>query len=403
MTIELEESREPTIFNSLVVCLFVGIFLFVALLFRQSDLSLLAFLVLLVMAAAKIWSRMSHYRVAYSINLDKQRAFPGETFTLETTVENAKLLPIRIRIEWSLGRALKRVGGIEQAFLQEAGLLWYQRVQLQSKILARRRGVYPVGLHCIRAGDLLGFFEIEKKPQETTRIIVYPRLVSLKSINLPMRELFGRPGAKSPVKDPVYILGTRDYQPSGPSRHIHWKASARHLRLQEKVFEPSEQGKVLLTLEVGSFHKNTAKDAFESTLEVIASLAVWFYSKGCAVGFVTNGVVTGGGSSNLAANRAAGQLPAILEILARLQLAPKNALEPIIRRILGSGRGFSCAYFSYTTDRDASETKNYCRRHNIPMSLFVCRTDPISKKNWQMSKADMHTLDEIRIQEYRPV
>jgi hypothetical protein len=179
MTIELEESREPTIFNSPVACLFVSIFLFVALLFRQSDLSLLAFLVLLVMAAAKIWSRMSHYRVAYSINLNKQRAFPGETFTLE----------------------------------------------------------------------------------------------------------------------------------------------------------------------VGSFHKNTAKDAFESTLEVIASLAVQFYNKGCAVGLATNGVVTGGGSSNLAATRAAGQLPAMLEILARLQLSPKNALEPIMRRILGSGRGFSCAFF----------------------------------------------------------
>jgi len=57
---------------------------------------------------------------------------------------------------------------------------------------------------------------------------------------------------------------------------------------------------------VGSFHKNTAKDAFESTLEVIASLAVQFYNKGCAVGLATNGVVTGGGSSNLAATRAAG-------------------------------------------------------------------------------------------------
>ncbi len=77
-----------------------------------------------------------------------------------------------------------------------------------------------------------------------------------------MRELFGVPGVKSPVKDPVYILGTRDYQPSGPSRHIHWKASARHLKLQEKVFEPSEQEKVLLALEVGSFQKSLANEAF---------------------------------------------------------------------------------------------------------------------------------------------
>ena len=109
-----------------------------------------------------------------------------------------------------------------------------------------------------------------------------------------MRDLFGVPGAKSPVKDPVYILGTRDYRPSGPSRHIHWKASARHLRLQENVFEPSQQEKVMLALEVRSFGKSTEKEAFEHTLEVIASLAVQLQDTGCAVGLVTNGVLTGG-------------------------------------------------------------------------------------------------------------
>ncbi|MBW1691959.1 MAG: DUF58 domain-containing protein, partial [Deltaproteobacteria bacterium] len=49
------------------------------------------------------------------------------------------------------------------------------------------------------------------------------------------------------------MLGTRDYQNWRPARHIHWKASASHNRLQEKVFEPSEQEKVLLAVEVSQF------------------------------------------------------------------------------------------------------------------------------------------------------
>ena len=402
MTIELEEDREPTIFSSLLVLFFVGIFLFIALLFRQNELSLLAFLILLVMAAAKIWSSISHYRMTCTINADRQRAFPGETLALETIVENAKLLPVRIRIQWSLDRALERVGGNERMFLQEAGLLWYQRVQLRCDFVARRRGVYRIGPNCIRAGDLLGFFEKEKKSQEATSFIVYPRLVRLKSLTLPMRELFGVPGVKSPVKDPVYILGTRDYQPSGPSRHIHWKASARHLKLQEKVFEPSEQEKVLLALEVGSFQKSTAKDAFENTLEVIASLAVRLHDRGCAVGLVTNGVQTGGGSSVLAAIRAPGQLSAILEALARLQIAHDSDLEPIMRRTLGSRRGFSCAYFSYLAGRAAAETQNYCRHRNIPLTFFVCLPDPVSEAFRQTSRAGVYTIDEIRIQGDEP-
>jgi uncharacterized protein (DUF58 family) len=326
MTNALEENREPTIFNSLPVCIFVGIFLFIALLYRQTDLALLAFLILLVVSAAKAWSSMSLYRVSCTISVNKQRAFPGETLVLETSVENAKLLPVRLRVQWSLGSALKRLGGDEHAFRQEAGLLWYQRAQLRWDLVARRRGVHRMGPECIRAGDLLGFFEKEKRSQDTICIIVYPQLVRLKSVSLPMRDLFGVPGAKSPVKDPVYILGTRDYQPCGPSRYIHWKASARHLRLQEKVFEPSEQEKVMLALEVGSFEKSSAKEAFEHTLEVIASLSVQLQDMGCAVGLATNGVLTGGGFAVLPATRAPVQLPAILETLARLQTAQKGAL-----------------------------------------------------------------------------
>ena len=141
--------------------------------------------------------------------------------------------------------------------------------------------VYPDPPPRIRTGDLLGFFEKEKSVLDATHIIVYPRLVSLKPVAIRRRDLFGMPGAKSPVLD---------------SRHIHWKASARHLRLQEKIFEPSEQEKVLLTLDAGSFEKSNQKECFEHTLEVVASLAVRLDGMGYAVRFAANGTLTGGNS-----------------------------------------------------------------------------------------------------------
>ena len=63
MTIEEQEYREPTIFNSLFVLFFVGIFLFIALIYRQNELSLLAILILIVVGGAKAWSGMSASRI----------------------------------------------------------------------------------------------------------------------------------------------------------------------------------------------------------------------------------------------------------------------------------------------------------------------------------------------------
>ena len=59
MNAEQPESREPTIFNSPFVLFFVGIFLFIALLYRQNDFSLLAVLTLVVVGGANAWTRMT--------------------------------------------------------------------------------------------------------------------------------------------------------------------------------------------------------------------------------------------------------------------------------------------------------------------------------------------------------
>ena len=76
---------------------------------------------------------------------------------------------------------------------------------------------------------------------------------------------------------------------------FHWKASARHNRLQEKVFESTHQEKILLVVDVGSFARHQAEEDFERALEVVASLAVRLDQQGHALGLIANGCLVGGG------------------------------------------------------------------------------------------------------------
>jgi len=401
MTVEQQESREPTIFNSLLMLLFVGILLFVALLYRQNDLTLLAILVLIVMGGTKAWSSMGPARIRCDSTIDTRRVFPGESVTLATMVENGKWLPIWLRIMWSFGGALKPVGDNGNIIRQEASVLWHQTVEFHQDFVALRRGVYQVGPPRIRTSDFLGFFEREKRATDTIDIIVYPRLVSLRPIAIKRRDLFGVPGAKSPVKDPVYILGTRDYQPSRPSRHIHWKASARHLRLQEKIFEPSEQEKVLLTLDVGSFGESNQKECFEHSLEVVASLAVRLDGLGYAVGFAGNGTLKGSNSSNIPIARGPRQIPAILETLARMQTRPSGTMAQTIKQSLGSQRGVSCVHFCYEDDPSVSDMEKFFQKRQIPATFLVCRRDPNLQPSRRNEGVYRYFIDEIRIDRSR--
>ena len=394
MPIEEQESREPTIFNSLLMLFFVGIFLFIALLYRQNDLSLLAILILVVVGATRAWAGMSASRIRWNSAIDNQRVFPGESVTLATTVENGKWLPVWLRIKWSFDDALEPVGDRDGISRQEAAVLWHQTVNFHQALVALRRGVYQVGPPRIRTSDFLGFFEKKVTARDVTHILVYPRLVPLRPLAILKRDLFGVPGAQSPVKDPVYILGTRDYQSTSPSRHIHWKASARHLRLQEKIFEPSEQEKVLLTLDAGSFEKSDREENFERTLEVIASLAVRLDRMGYAVGFAANGTLKGGSSSVVPLARGPRQIPAILEALARMQATPSGAVTKVIKQFLGAQRGISCVYFCHKVGPSITEIEKFFKKRHIPASLVACHptsnTQPSEGMNW-------FSIDDIRL------
>jgi uncharacterized protein (DUF58 family) len=379
MAIEQDQTKEPTIFNSLFICFLVSILLFIALLFRQQDLSLLAILILLVMGGSKVWSVLNFYHISCHYHADKKRVFPEEVVSMAAILENRKFL--------------SRHG---------AGLLWHQQMQVRQEFTALRRGVFQLGPPHLGSSDFFGFFHKEKKLGKPVQVLVYPRLVPVKTIFPPKQDWFDTPGANSPIKDPVYILGTQDYQPSRPSRHIHWKASARHFRLQEKVFEPSESGKVLVALDVGSFEKKSAGDAFERTLEVIASLSIKLDESGQAVGLMTNGTMKGGGVSTVAPSRNAHQLPAILEALARLQMKRHSPMAHAIQKAPFKQRAVSCVIFSYTYGKDIVESKGLLQKRRVPVTTFVHRFPFAPEADLQRPTTGVHLIDDIRFQGEKP-
>ena len=387
----------PTLFIIPPIQILMGFLLFVALLYGQRDLVVLVLLVLGLTGGTRLWARMSLFGVRYRIWIDKRRLFPGEHLTLRITAENGKLLPIWLEMRIPVGSLLRNSSG-ERVLTKESSLLWLQKTDFQWELTPARRGIYEIGPLHILAGDLFSFFSRHRRAAEFHSIIVYPRLVPLKSIPLPRLDFFGVPGAKSPVQDPIYILGTRDYQYGQPSKYIHWKASARHHRLQEKVFESSQQEKVLLAVEVNPFARLKAEEDFERTLEVVASLAVRLDQQGHSVGLVTNGTVKGGGTAIVPVARSDQQLPVILEFLARLQMKPERDIEDLLSRSLSHAWGASCVYFSHRGDEIAS-AKEYFRRRNTPVVFFACQSHSSAGEDRREIRQMIHRMDDFRIQE----
>ena len=315
------EAGYPSIFTLPPVLGCVALGLFFALLTAQTTLALLCLLLIALAGTAKAWSHLSLARITSELRLSPRRLFPGESLSLAMDIENGKLLPVWLQVSVPLPASLRTRSGAPA--LRDGGLSSYQALRFDWRITALARGVHEIGPAQLSAADPLGFFP-NQKLAAASEVIVYPRLIALHPLALPRRDLFGKPGVRSPIEDPTYLNGVRDYQPGRPARHIHWKASARHARLLEKMCETTESERVLIVLCAEGFDGPQNADALERCLEVVASLAVQLDHQRHPVGLVTNGRLKGGGANALGMSRTHGQLSQLLETLARF--------EPVVER-----------------------------------------------------------------------
>jgi uncharacterized protein (DUF58 family) len=388
--------RVPSLFATSVILFIVGIFFFIALLKGQRDLIILSLLVFMMTGGLKLWSRFSPARMRCTLTLEKNRVFAGDTLFLKASAENNKFLPVWLEAEVPVDGSSLALPG-EEPLTGQGSLLWYQMTGFQWEFTAATRGVREIGPLTVLTGDLFGFFLKERERGEAIEAVVYPRLVPLGPLSLPRRDFFGVPGGESPVDDPVYILGTTDYQNGRPAKYIHWKASARHHRLQEKVFESTEQEKILLVVDVDQFVKAEAEDKFEGTLEVVASMAVRLDRQGCAVGLLTNGI-TKGTSPVVSISRSPQQLSDILEALARLKLEPGEALIDMLRRV-EIPWGTSCLYFTLNEDATADVVRAHFKRRKMPVLPFTFETASALRRDKQIDVDNTVSIENVPVME----
>jgi uncharacterized protein (DUF58 family) len=391
---EEKDRGGPSLFAIPLILFFVGLLLFIALLVGQRDLTILSILVLSMAAGARLWTRVSLSGIECHSQVDRRKLFPGEKLTLSISVENSKFLPVGIQMEIPVDDPLHSSSN-DKILKDEGSLLWHQRVHFAWELTAQRRGFHHIGPLHVLAGDLFAFFLKEKKIEESHHIIVYPKLLPLKSFALPRPDFFGVSGAKNPIQDPIYILGTRDYQYGQPAKFIHWKASAHHNRLQEKIFEPTGQEKTLIVFDVDQFSSHQAEEEFEHALEIVASLSVRMEQRGNAMGLTTNGIIAGEGQSIIPVARNPKQLPAILEVLARLKMEPKGNMMDTLCRTLELSAGTSCIYFSYEEDETLAVVDEYFMHRKTPAIFFVYQPPFLSQKDGFKTRRKVYSMSDL--------
>jgi len=307
----------PAVFHWTVLVILLGLVIFAA--FRQMVPLLASTVFMLVLAILpRFWSRYALRSLSGRISTSHDRAFPGEEVELTLELVNKGLplpwLEIEIELPYRLVTGKRSPSPYTWKRLRwVTALSRGQAITWKHTVEAKARGDYRLGPLRLSSGDMFGLFPRELVMPHLQSLLVYPRILSLNKLNLPLKALLGEKAApRSIYADISRVAGARDYRYDDSFKHIHWKASAAHNTLQTRQYESSTSLSLLLIFDVHSFPQED--EEFEHAVSTVASLAYEAERQGFAVGLLTNSepevqIPIGSGQN---------QLMQILEALARI-------------------------------------------------------------------------------------
>lgn len=284
----------------------IGAVTLLSVLLRQELLLLISVFLWLVAGAASLWARYALVALTYRRQFGSERLYWGEETELRVEIVNAKPLPLPwLRIDDAIPASLSMTSqqleeeesGAMRRLVTVLSLRWYERVTRRYRVRGTQRGVWHFGPAQLRSGDIFGF-DIRRRVDETpSTLLVYPRIVPVAALGLPARYPLG--DLKTPrrvIEDPLRLMGVRDYVQGDNFRHIHWKATARSLGLQTKLFDPSSSQPIALFLNISTaefFNEGYNLDLREFAITVAASLARHFWLEKKPVGLYSNTLIPG--------------------------------------------------------------------------------------------------------------
>nr|BBH94180.1 hypothetical protein KTA_23790 [Thermogemmatispora argillosa] len=308
--------------------------------FHQLLLLVGGLLFLLVLLLVDIWATFCLTNLRYRRTFSHQRAGFGEEIVLTQVVENAKLLPlpwveVSDRVPLALvfrGLSPHLVPDGRRAIIESLfSPRWYERITRSYRMRCLARGVHTFGPTVLRSGDLFGFTSQRQELDNREQILVYPPVLPLSWFGLPARHPFGeRRAPQRLLEDPARVSGIRAYRQGDELRRVHWKATARVMSLQSKIYETSTTYTLVLflnmPLRLSLLDRAINEELKELAICVAASVADWGLQEGYAVGLYCNGMLAGLEHGKAATESVAGE-----------QQQDSEALSSVIRLPPASG------------------------------------------------------------------
>lgn len=240
---------------------------------RADAVAVLLLTVSAVGLVSRLWGMHALKRVETELRAERETLSVGQSIRLHYSVTNNKALPL-IWLELcqdvprrdcvTPGEGFERLRfseeeaaftGRDEVYLRRFSFLTaFKKIEWDCLWTGQRRGVYRPGKLLLRSGDGFGLTQTvgETVGFGEKLLVVWPRIVPVKTQAFLRNIWTGRTGRAGWVEDPSVLRGERAYQPGDPWKRIDWRSAARTDELYVRQYETLQPMSVLFILDSAS-------------------------------------------------------------------------------------------------------------------------------------------------------
>jgi uncharacterized protein (DUF58 family) len=267
--------------------------IFAFLFFPFRALQWVSILVILFLLIAYAFSYVLYRGMSAQPVIPVVYGYPDDEYEVELTIINDSPLPA-LNLGLSVITPSERPGHQKRQGL--LALSAESRDRFAAKFSMTRRGEFALPLSNLEGSDPFSLFPWRISYRNLCRVIVYPEIHH--GVLIPKR---GVSGGAIRVSDPRYedvnrIGSIRDYVPGDDIRRIHWNATAKSgdLRTSELLTAMDAPTVVLFDMDSAVFEPKYRYERIEHAVEIAASIVHALGDLRQRVGFISNGIASGG-------------------------------------------------------------------------------------------------------------
>ncbi|QPC81164.1 DUF58 domain-containing protein [Phototrophicus methaneseepsis] len=288
-------NRRNAIYLTAIITLIAGLFTGQAIFFTM------VYVLAGIMLLSAVWAWFAVRGIRIARHTRTRRSQVGRPFSEGFTIRNTGVLPKL----WLEVRDFSTMPGYHAS--QVVPAIWPRNAyQWQTETICTRRGEFYLGPLTITSGDPFGLFSLPRHIDARERIVVYPAIVPVTNVELPIGLLTGGEAQHFLTHNvTTNAAGVREYVPGDTINRIHWKTTARRNKLMVKEFELDPMVDIWLFADFSTqslvedirmrymsetFYTQTSSQTIPPTTEeysvvVAASLARYFVQLERALGF----------------------------------------------------------------------------------------------------------------------